>query len=243
MCELLITVWPKATPIAQVLVWAEALERYGLGGFGWGVAFRDAGKVRHHRFPGRLADDEEGRAALAEVAATHYLVHLRRPSELSTIAMADTQPFLSDDQQFAFAHNGRLDGAEGMRARYAGRLLGRADSEVGFRLFEELLQAGESAQVALRSVHRELGGTANLGYFPVEGAPLIYCGGPANPLWRFRVGAVHVVSTGLHSSDQALFDFCFPSATDRQRLAVGEISQVGTEGLAGDGSAVLVGGR
>ncbi|MHB1500537.1 MAG: class II glutamine amidotransferase [Candidatus Dormibacteria bacterium] len=228
MCELLLAVWPEPVAIEEVLPWARSLELFGLGGFGWGVAWRHAGAVRHHRHPGTLADDRDGVAGLRDVRSTHYLVHLRRPSQLTTIALADTQPFLADDASFAFAHNGRLDLAEGVRHRFPGRLQGRADSEVGFRLFEELRREAGPAQ-ALREVHRQLGGTANLGYLPSAGAALAYAGAPANQMWKFTMGPAQVISTALHSSDQAVFEFCFPEAGERTRLGEGAVAELGDD--------------
>lgn len=39
MCEILLEVWPEPSPIEQGLESSTALERYRLGGFGWGVAW------------------------------------------------------------------------------------------------------------------------------------------------------------------------------------------------------------
>ncbi|NNM96932.1 MAG: hypothetical protein HKL89_04925 [Candidatus Dormibacteraeota bacterium] len=226
MCEILLAVWPEPSPIEQVLEWGTALERYGLGGFGWGVAWRGPKGVASYRHPGQLAGDDAGRARLASIRSTHFLVHLRRPSQLTTIALADTQPFRAEDGSFAFAHNGRLDGAEGLRGRFGTKLQGRADSEVGFRLFEELLGEGQSARAALPAIHTRLGGTANLAFLPAEGAPLVYAGAPANQLWSFDLAGAEVVSTGLHSTDEAVFEFCFPGASHRARIGDGETAAV-----------------
>ena len=243
MCELLLAVWPEPRPSGEVLSWAAGLERFGVGGFGWGVAWRDGDVVRRYRNPGRLADDATGRAQLEQVRSTHFMVHLRRPSQLTTIALADTQPFLADDGSFAFEHNGRLDGADGFRAQFHGRLEGRADTEVGFRLFEQLVQEGSEPAAALREVHRQLGGTANFGYLPAAGPALVYAGVPANDVWRFRLAGAEVASTALHSSDQAVFDFCFPESTERSQVAPGSIEALGESelpvapGAAGIGAA------
>lgn len=222
MCEILLAVWPEPSPIEQVLEWSTGLERYGLGGFGWGVAWRVQGGVASYRHPGQLAADVAGRARLADIRSTHFLVHLRRPSQLTTIALADTQPFRADDGSFAFAHNGRLDRSEELREHFGPKLQGRADSEVGFRLFEELLGEGKPAGAALAAVHGRLGGTANLAYLPAEGAALVYAGAPANQVWSFGLAGAEVVSTGLHSTDEAVFEFCFPEASHRVRIGDGE---------------------
>ena len=67
------------------------------------------------------------------------LVHLRRPSRLSTLDLPDTQPFDDPRGRFAFSHNGDLRDYRGPRERYRaqGRIFGRADSEVGERWLED----------------------------------------------------------------------------------------------------------
>ncbi len=233
MCEILVAVWPEPAPLAEVLPWAACMERYGLGGFGWGVAWREAGGISVHRYPGPLAEDQEGRDRLATVRSTHFMVHLRRPSNLTTVSLADTQPFLAEDRTFAFEHNGRLDGAEAIRQRFSGRLQGRADSEVGFRLFERLQSEGMAAERALGEVHRQLGGTANLACLQAAGPALVYAGAPANQMWRFAMGDAVVASTALHSGDQAVFDLCFPGAREREAIATGSTVQLNGPTAAG----------
>jgi hypothetical protein len=225
MCEILVAAWPEPRPFSDVLPWSLELERLGVGGFGWGVAWREDGKVQRYRQPGRLADDQAGQDRMREVRSSHFLVHLRRPSQLTTVALADTQPFVADDGSFAFAHNGRLEGANQIRDRFTGRLAGQADSEVGFRLFEALLADGLAPEEALPEVHRQLGGTANLAFLPATGAALFYGGNAGNDGWRFRMGSAHVVSTALHSADDAVFSLCFPDASERVRLTPSEVGR------------------
>lgn len=219
MCELLVAVWPEPQPFARLLPWGLDLERLGVGGFGWGVAWREGRRVRRYRDPGRLADDLRGQEQLSRIRSTHFLIHLRRPSRLSTIDLEDTQPFVAEDGSFAFAHNGRLEGAAAMRPRFPGKLAGQADSEVGFRLFESLVSGGQEPAEALIQVHETLGGSANLAYLPGQGAALFYGGHKENDSWRFRLDGAEVASTALHSADDAIFTLCFPAATDRVRLA------------------------
>lgn len=226
MCEILLAAWPKPEPAPTVLDWAARLERFGLAGFGWGMAWRDGGLVCEHRFPGSLDEDVQGKQELSLVRSTHFLIHLRRPSQLSTIQLADTQPFSDRQRTWALAHNGWFEKADEMRDRFAGRLLGKADSEVGFQLFASLMREGASSKEALVETHRELGGSANLGFLPAAGDPLIYHGAPANPVWRFRLGEAEVATTGLHSNDGALFDLCFPEAVERRRVMPAEVIPV-----------------
>lgn len=223
MCEVLVAVWPEPQPFARLLPWGLELERFGVDGFGWGVAWREGTRVRRYRDPGRLTDDRRGQAQLSKIRSSHYLLHLRRPSRLTTVQLEDTQPFVSEDGSFAFAHNGRLDGTTLIRQRFPGKLAGQADSEVGFRLFESLLRGGREPGEALIQVHQELGGTANLAYLPGRGAPLFYAGNQDNDGWRFRLDGAEMASTALHSADQAIFSLCFPAAQDRVRLAPREV--------------------
>lgn len=227
MCEILVAVWPEPQPFKRLLPWGLELERMGIGGFGWGVAWRERARVRRYRDTGTLAHDQRGQADLLETRSTHFLLHLRRPSRLTTVTMADTQPFAADDGSFAFAHNGTLDGAPKFRDRFPGQLAGQADSEVGFRLFEQLRAEGLEPSAALVETHRQLGGSANLAYLPAHGAPLFYGGNPDNDGWRFRLDGAEVASSALHSADEAIFSLCFPAATDRVRLAPGEVVSLG----------------
>src|SRR5687767_10509799 len=143
---------------------AAKLEHWGLAGFGWGVAWYSEQKgPRAYKSPLALRDDDQ-RSVLAGEATPVALVHLRRPSKLSTTTYEDTQPFVQESPWLAFAHNGTFAPRwERLRERYAkeGKVSGFADSEVGFYRF---LERAEKApvEVALKGTHAELGGTANL---------------------------------------------------------------------------------
>lgn len=220
MCEVLAVAWPEPEPFGdRVLPWARELERLGVAGFGWGVAWTDeAGRVRVHKRPVRLADDPGGATEVAGVRSRRFLVHLRRPSRLSTVQQADTQPFVDDAGRLAFCHNGNLARHGELRAGYAGRLHGAADSEVGFVLFQDLLDGGLPAEAALPEVHRRLEGEANLGCLSGAGELLVYGGHAGNPFWSFRLGDATVATTSLHSGDESVFEMIFPRATGRERV-------------------------
>lgn len=233
MCELLAVGWPDPHPADEVVAWALQLERLGVAGFGWGVAWvPDDGAVRVVRRPTRMADDAEGRALLTGVASRRYLVHLRRPSRLSTLQEADTQPFRQADGRFAFCHNGHLDRHAEYRGRFAGRLRGRADSEVGFALLSEALDGGAEPAAALAEVHERLEGNANFGLAMADGTLHTYGGHDGNRLWRFRTGSADVAATALHSDDESLFDLLFRGATDRAEIR-GAAMLVGPTARAG----------
>src|ERR1700675_4855500 len=93
MCEQFIV--RAAEPFALNELWpfAERLERFGIAGFGWGAAWIEpGGRLRSYRDL-RAFRDDPGREQAGEVETTTALVHLRRPSRLSTLTFADTQPF------------------------------------------------------------------------------------------------------------------------------------------------------
>ncbi|MGH9303605.1 MAG: class II glutamine amidotransferase [Acidimicrobiales bacterium] len=218
MCEMLAAWFPEAHPFAELASSAASLEEYGLGGFGWGVAWLDpSGSVVGRRGLGRYRDEGPSDNVLSKVASTRFLVHLRRPSRLSTVQMADTQPFL-DDSRSAFCHNGFLERAEEMRHLYQGRLHGRADSEVGWQFFLDRRAAGAESGAALRAVDEAFGGNVNLGFLGADGELALYGHNPTNFMWRFRLGSGLLAATSLHSDDDSLFELVFPGATGRERL-------------------------
>ncbi len=205
-------------PFADVLPWASKLERLGVTGFGWGVAWLEEGVVHGYRRPVRLADDPEGRDALRGVASSRFVIHFRRPSKLSTVDLADTQPFVEEDGGFAFCHNGYLDRHREVRSRFASVLRGRADSEVGFRFLQAELESGRSPEDGLAEVHRTFGGRGNFAYLGRDGAVAVYAGNAWNAMWRFRIGDAVLASTALHSDDDSLFTLLYPDARERSRV-------------------------
>jgi predicted glutamine amidotransferase len=223
MCEILAIRWPKPTHFASVLPWAEKVEYYGLGNFGWGVAWLEGGQVKRYRYPGRLSEDRAAAGELADVASTHYLVHFRRPNRLSTVQLADTQPFLAEGGRFAFCHNGSFTRESEFRDQFAGQLKGKADSEVGFRVFEQILDSGEPPEEALARTQLQLLGNANLGYLAADGELVVFNAYPTNRFHRFRVAGAEVAATELHSPDDSLFELVFPAATERHVIKGAEV--------------------
>jgi hypothetical protein len=235
MCEILAVAWDRPEAFGRILPWVQGLERVGIGGYGWGVAWMagDDGRsaVRGYRHPTSLQDDPRGAASLVDVRSTRFLVHLRRPNKLSTVELADSQPFVDADEEggpgtFAFCHNGFLERYEEIRPDYVDRLRGRADSEVGFLVLGELLAAGERPEEALPEVHRRFGGKANFGFLSRDGNLLVYGGNPANAFWRFKLEGAEVAATQVHSDDRSLFELLFGRA-ERTRKVIDRVSQVG----------------
>jgi glutamine phosphoribosylpyrophosphate amidotransferase len=225
VCELLAVGFAAPTPFEELVGYAQALERLGVAGFGWGVAWLEPTGVAVSRGTGRFADEAVSDPALRARSSRRFLVHLRRPNKLSTVSMADTQPFAWDGRH-AFCHNGYLKRADELRDRYRGRLRGRADSEVGSLFFRDRLAEGAPPEVALREVDETFGGNVNLGYLGAQGMLTVYSHHEANRLWRFRQGAAELAATGLHSDDDSLFDLVFPEAVERRVVQPGSSATV-----------------
>lgn len=215
MCEILVVSWPTPRPFAEIEGYARLMEYYGQANFGWGVAWLEQGKVRRYRDSGRMETDPDGVASLSQVTSTHFLVHFRRPSKLSTIGLPDTQPFVDADGEMAFAHNGGFTLEAEYRPRYRDRLTGAADSEVGYWMLRDLLQTGVSVPDALTMVHSKLGGNANLVTLDRNGTFVAYSAYPANLFWRFRHGDANMAATQLHSGDESIFSLIFTGASER----------------------------
>lgn len=231
MCELLVAAFETPRPFRALAPIAAGLEELGVAGFGWGVAWLDepAGTVRAVKGLGRFR--EEGReTSLPTQESRRFVVHLRRPSQLSTIQMADTQPFLDGDRS-AWCHNGYLARAEELRPQFAPRLHGRADSEVGWQFFLDRMAEGSSPLEALRAVDDAFGGKVNLAYLGHDGDLSIFSRNDTNRFWRFSLDGGEMAATDLHSADSSLFDFVVPRATDRELLVPGRAMR-----LAGPGA-------
>jgi hypothetical protein len=225
MCEQFIA--RAATPFRLDELWpfAEKLERFGIAGFGWGAAWLGAdGRLGSYRDL-RAFRDDPGREAVGATETLAALVHLRRPSRLSTLTGPDTQPFDDPAGRYAFSHNGDLRDYKSLRSTYRaqGRIHGRADTEVGARWLEDAWRTDEQAddlEVAhiLAALHDRFGGQANLAVLQADGTSHHYAGNGENPVFAFRLGRIGVTSTGIYSLDRSLFRFVIPAATDRQLI-------------------------
>lgn len=223
MCELLVAAFETPHAFRVLAPVAAGLEELGVAGFGWGVAWLDdeAGAVRAMKGLGRFREEGRRRAALPTTTSRRFVVHLRRPAKLSTTQLSDTQPFL-DGENSAWCHCGFFARAEELRPGFAGRLQGQADSEVGWQFFLDRMAEQSDSLDALRAVDDAFGGRVNLAYLGRDGELAIFSRNDADNFWRFSLDGGEMAATGLHSSDNSLFDFVVPRATHRELVLPGQ---------------------
>lgn len=220
MCEQFIARSEHPFRVSELFALAEGLERYGIAGFGWGAAWIEA--------PGRLVTyrdvhafrDDPGRDAIGRIETTSLMVHLRRPSRLSTLTLADTQPFADPAGRFAFSHNGDLRNYRARRAAFqaAGRIHGQADTEVGARWLEDAWRPEASVVELLGDLHQAFTGPANMAVLAADGSAYHYAGNEENPVFTFRLGSIEVATTGIYSLDRSLFRYVAPAGRHRHRV-------------------------
>lgn len=228
MCEHYVARAIEPFRLDELWPFTERLERYGIAGFGWGAAWvqQDSTLCSHRDI--RAFRDDPARERVGRVETTAALIHLRRPSKLSTLGIPDTQPFDDPAGRFAFSHNGDLREVRAWRRRFRdeGRIHGRADTEVGARWLEDHWNGttgsgGAAATKLLVALHDEFGGQANLATLTTDGTPAVYAGNSENPMFTFRLGRIGIASTGIYSLDRSIFTFVAPDATERRMVRVG----------------------
>lgn len=237
MCEHFIARAAEPFRLDELWPFAERLERFGIAGFGWGAAWiRADGRLDSYRDVRSFRDDP-GHEGVGANETTAALVHLRRPSRLSTLTHADTQPFDDPGGRFSFSHNGDLRDYKSLRTtfRAQGRIHGRADTEVGARWLEDAWRPDEPAAHLLAALHDRFGGQANLAVLAADGTPHHYAGNGDNPVFSFRLGRIGLASTGIYSLDRSLFRFVAPSATERRLVRIRS-----TVALDRDGAPIAV---
>jgi glutamine phosphoribosylpyrophosphate amidotransferase len=226
MCEHFVAVADRPFRIDELYPFVERLERYGIAGFGWGAAWHadgpGGGHLESHRDV-RAFRDDPGRESVGRNETRSLLVHLRRPSRLSTLTLADTQPFDDPAGRFAFSHNGDLRDFRSLRRELlaAGRIHGRADTEVGERWLEDAWQPERPVADLLGSLHQRFGGQANLALLAQDGRAYHYAGNGENPVFTCELGPIRVASTGIYSLDRSLFRYVAPDARKRRLIRVG----------------------
>ncbi|HEX4897520.1 MAG TPA: hypothetical protein VFV53_04090 [Candidatus Limnocylindrales bacterium] len=232
MCEHFVARAAEPFRLDELWDFAERLERFGIAGFGWGAAWIGAdGRIGSHRDV-RAFRDDPAREGVGRHETTSVLVHLRRPSKLSTIGPHDTQPFDDPAGRYSFSHNGDLLLHRDWRARYRaqGRIHGRADTEVGARWLEDEWRDGESVPHVLGALHDTFGGQANLAVLTADGTAHHYAGNRENPVFTFRLGRIGVAGTAIYSLDRSVFRFVAPGAADRRIVPIRTTASLDREG-------------
>jgi predicted glutamine amidotransferase len=233
MCEQYVARAADPFRIDDLWPFTGRLERFGLAGFGWGATWLgDDGRLCSHRDVRAFRDDPDGAGRVGAQRTTALLVHLRRPSRLSTLQLPDTQPFDDPAGRYSFSHNGDFRNVRSLRTRYRdeGRIHGRADTEVGARWLEDAWDGGDEAAL-LPALHGRFEGQANLALLTVDGNAHHYAGNTENPVFTFRLGRIGLASTGIYSLDRSLFRFAAPGATDRRLIRVGSIATLDRNGI------------
>ena len=223
MCEHYVARSSEPFRLDELWSFTERLERFGMAGFGWGAAWLTADRGIGTYRDIRAFRDDPGTAEVGATETTSALVHLRRPSKLSTLQLPDTQPFADPAGRFAFSHNGDLRRIHLHRRRYQGegRIAGRADTEVGARWLEDAWDTCQDPAAALRALHATFDGQANLAVLAADGGVVHYAANTENPVFSFRLGRIGVVSTALYSIDRSLFQLAAPDATERRVVKPG----------------------
>lgn len=237
MCEMLAVhagITGQTFTRGEMLPVASEMDRLGVAGFGWGVAWHEPNttQLHHHRSATALRHDPASSdPTLLQTRTDAAIVHLRRPSKLSTIGLADAQPFYSERLGCAFAHNGDFVKHEMLCPRFQerGLLQGRADTERGFRLFEETLErknGPKHAEAASRGVHQTLEGRANLFALLPDGSIAVLAEHEDNWMFQCQLGALDVIVTALYSWDRSVFNLILTDAQDIRRIEVGDSTTV-----------------
>ncbi len=232
MCEHYVARAASPFQLSELWPFTERLERYGIAGFGWGAAWLGNDGILGSYRDQRAFRDDPGREEVGRVETSAALIHLRRPSKLSTLGMPDTQPFDDPAGRYSFSHNGDLLNIRQLRSRYReeGRLLGRADTEVGARWLEDEWHDGEPVAHLLGALHDTFGGQANLAVLVKDGAVHHYAGNRENPVFTFRLGDIGIASTGLYSLDRSLFRFAAKGAIERRLVPIRRTASLGPDG-------------
>lgn len=115
---------------------------------GWGVSWLESGGLQTLKTATRA--DEALTASLEDVRSSAAIAHLRWATPGLSVNLENTHPFVADG--LSFAHNGSIAPRELLLAQATDRLdlAGTTDSEVYFRLFQQLwaAQGGTAAEAA-----------------------------------------------------------------------------------------------
>ncbi|MCK4679912.1 class II glutamine amidotransferase [bacterium] len=174
---------------------------------GWGVAFREGGRLVRRRSAASCLNDPEF-DSLSGVETDLVILHARRTPDRDTINVLNSHPFLQEwsGEEWAFCHNGAVSDLTQLRSDESLVPTGGIDSEL---LFHHVLALLDTSRVAesLSEILREIRDFTCLNCFlatsehitvqtrvsPGTSRPLYYT------LWIARGGDVTVVSSEVVS--------------------------------------------
>ncbi len=123
---------------------------------GWGVAFREAGRLVRRRSAASCLDDPEF-DSLSGVETDLVILHARRTPDRGTINILNSHPFIQEwrGEEWAFCHNGAVSDLTQLRSDESLVPTGGIDSELLFYHALTLLDTGRVAE-SLSEILREI---------------------------------------------------------------------------------------
>jgi len=123
---------------------------------GWGVVFREGGRLVRRRSAASCLDDPEF-DSLSRVQTDLVILHARRTPDRGTIDVLNSHPFLREwrGEEWAFCHNGAVSDLTQLRSDSSLQPAGGIDSELLFHHVLTLLDPSRVAE-SLAEILREL---------------------------------------------------------------------------------------
>ena len=215
MCEHFVARAAEPFRLDELWPFTERLERFGIAGFGWGAAWpMPSGSSARYRDI-RAFRDDPGRDDVGRVETTAALVHLRRPSKLSTLgsptrSRSTTRPAASRSATTATSARSARGGRA--TATRAGSTAGPTprSARAGSRTAGTDGRAGDAPRATLHDDVRRPGEPRDAR--PPTATSRHYAGNTENPVFTFRLGRIGIASTGIYSLDRSLFQLRRPGA-------------------------------
>jgi predicted glutamine amidotransferase len=218
MCELFAVKADDPIPIEWILQYARLLEEYGYAGFSWGIAWKNETGIKRYRAVEGIRRDTLAPLTLRGTKAKEYLVHLRRPSLMKSISFTNAQPYLTEDESLAFAHNGYFLNHMQYRSLFVNNLEGTSDSEVGYNYYLMKQKDNQNPLLSLEQTYKIMKGKANLMVLKKDEPTYLYAGNDQNLMYLFELDGIKCCSTSLHSHDDFIFQTIFPSAASIRQI-------------------------
>ncbi len=121
---------------------------------GWGVAFREGGRLVRRRSAASCLDDPEF-DSLSGVETDLVILHARRTPHRDTIDVLNSHPFLQEwrGEEWAFCHNGAVSDLTQLRSDSSLQPAGGIDSELLFHHVLTLLDTNRAAESLAEILH------------------------------------------------------------------------------------------